>query len=98
MKYLDQIPNLEFSPITEELFEVIQLEGLNEEFDLFLKTDWSYSILKISDEDSELLKKLDKQIVNEFNAFDIKLKELHSNLIDFIDYDSGTVKIIKAKK
>lgn len=93
--YLSQIESLEFKPITFSIWETIQFEGLDEEFESNERKHWDYSNLKIKDEHVSGLKNFNPDTVNFFNKFDIQLKENYNNLIDFIDYDKGTVKIIK---
>jgi hypothetical protein len=95
MKYINQIDSLTFTEISKDVWETIQLEGLDEEFDGFLKSQWSMAELVISEEDKDGLIKFNKDTVEFFNLFDIHLKENYTNLIDFIDYDKGNIKIIK---
>lgn len=51
--------------------------------------------LSISAEDAEALKAFDNDAIENFNRFDIELKNRYSKLTDLIDYDRETVTIVK---
>lgn len=94
----NQIKNKKYLPITDAIWETIQYEGIDEEQNLFEKTDWEYIELEISAIQIEGLKKLKTETVEEFNLFDYKLKENFKNHIDLIFYDEGIVRIIRPIK
>jgi hypothetical protein len=91
---LNKIPRLKYKPVTNEIWDTISIEGLDEEFDLERK-DFSYAILPISKKDKALLKKGDDNTLEYWNDFDWELKEKFKKFIDFIDYENGVVRIIK---
>jgi hypothetical protein len=39
----------------------------------------------------------DDSAIEEFNRFDIALKQRYPGMVDLIDYDNGTVTIVKVK-
>jgi hypothetical protein len=95
---LNKIPRLKYKPVTNEIWDTISIEGLDEEFDLERK-DFSYAILPISRKDKALLKTDktgDSGIFEKYNDFDWELKEKYKmKFIDFIDEENGVVRIIK---
>lgn len=94
-KYLNQISPHKFKPVTNEVWETILDEGLDEEFDAPCRKNWKFMSLEIDEVDKENLKKFEDETVEKFNLFDIKLKDLYKlKLIDFIDYDNGIVVIV----
>lgn len=93
--YLSQIPNLTWKPLTRSVWNTIQDEGLDEEQDAPKHTDWVMSSLTISSEDSRALQEFDSDAIEDFNRFDIHLKSRYPGLTDLIDYDRGTVTIVK---
>jgi hypothetical protein len=96
---IEQILNdKSFIPCTKEIFEIIQVEGLDEEFDRYKKTDWLFLKLILPENVSNRIKKFDAEIINMLNEFDIILKERFSmKYIDLIDYDSGEINIVRVK-
>lgn len=94
-----QIENATFLPISNSLFEIIQIEGIDEEFNVYKKNKWKYFQLKLPKNISTKLKQYDPTIINLFNKFDILLKNKYSmKYIDLIDYDKGTIIIITPNK
>ena len=93
--YLTQIPNLTWKPVSRSVWNTIQDEGLNEEQDAPKHTDWIMASLTISPEDARALQAFDNDAIEDFNRFDIHLKSRHPGLTDLIDYDRGTVTIVK---
>jgi len=93
--YLSQVPNLTWKPVSRSVWNTIQDEGLDEEQDAPKHTDWIMASLTISPEDSQALQAFDSDAIEDFNRFDIHLKSRHPGLTDLIDYDNGTVTIVK---
>ena len=97
--YLNQIPTLKFIPVTSSTWETIVMEGLDEEQDEFNKKRWIQTKLNISKQDQNNLKRFNEETVEKFNLFDIKLKDTYnSKITDLIDYDSGTIILVKLAK
>jgi predicted nucleotidyltransferase len=93
--YLSQVPNLTWKPVSRSVWNTIQDEGLDEEQDAPKHTDWIMASLTISPEDARALQAFDSDAIEDFNRFDIHLKSRHPGLTDLIDYDNGTVTIVK---
>lgn len=93
--YLSQIPKLLQEPVNRRIWNIIQHEGLDEEQDAPEPTNWLMASLSISAEDAEALKAFDNDAIENFNRFDIELKNRYSKLTDLIDYDRETVTIVK---
>ena len=93
--YLSQVLNLTWKPVSRSVWNTIQDEGLDEEQDAPKHTDWIMASLTISPEDSQALQAFDSDAIEDFNRFDIHLKSRHPGLTDLIDYDNGTVTIVK---
>ena len=55
------------------------------------------ALLAVSPKDVTGLQQFDGNTVEEFNRFDIALKELYPRLVDLIDYDAGTITIVRTK-
>lgn len=96
-RYLVQIPGLNWIPVDRDTWEIIQDEGLDEEFDAYDPGDWVVAGLNISKKDAAALVAFEEDAIEDFNRFDIGLKERFPGLVDFIDYDAGTVKIVTIK-
>ena len=93
---LSQVRAGEYEPLTDEVWEVIQDEGYNEELELYNPEDFEYMVLTIPHEDVEALKAFSAEALEKYNRFDIELKEKYENHIDLIDYDNGVVKVVRA--
>jgi hypothetical protein len=93
--YLSQVPNLTWKPVSRSVWNTIQDEGLDEEQDAPKHTDWIMASLIISPDDARALQAFDSDAIEDFNRFDIHLKSRHPGLTDLIDYDNGTVTIVK---
>lgn len=95
--YLLQIRNGNFSPCTNDMWETIEMDGYSEEREDFNKSNYLIMELIITDDKKEGLINFDDDIIEEFNDFDIELKDsdLYPNHLDFIDYDIGKVYIVK---
>jgi len=94
--YLSQIPNLDWKPINRSVWNTIQDEGLDEEQDAPEHTDWVMASLSVDPKDAQALQAFDNDAIEDFNRFDIHLKSRYPGLTDLIDYDRGTVTIVKA--
>lgn len=87
-----------FNTCTDEIFEIIEIEGLDEEFDRYKKSDWLYINLIIPQNIIDKIKRLDTEIIEMLNEFDIILKNrFKMKYIDLINYDTGEITIIKVK-
>ena len=93
--YLAQVPRLNWQPVNKSVWSSIQDEGLDEEQDAFEPSNWVMASLNISPEDAQALQAYDDNAIEEFNRFDIALKQKFPGLVDLIDYDRGTVTIVK---
>ena len=93
--YLAQVPKLNWQPVSKSVWSGIQDEGLDEEQDAFEPSNWVMASLNISPEDAQALQAYDDNAIEEFNRFDIALKQKFPGLVDLIDYDRGTVTIVK---
>lgn len=93
---VSQINNNNYTSISNDVWEVVQDEGIDEEWKVG-KNDLEYTQLNLSKDDIEGLKNFDDDIVNKWNRFDIMLKDRFKNYVDFIDYDNGIVRIIRKK-
>lgn len=95
--YIAQVPKLQWQPINRSVWNAIQDEGLDEEQDAYEPGDWAMALLTVSPEDSKGLQQFDSNTVEEFNKFDIALKSKYPGLVDLIDYDAGTITIVRTK-
>ena len=83
--------------------ETIEIEGINTEQNIpTKKKDWVMAMLQLTPEHKSLLLGAfdsDGSIIEQFNRFDIALKEkYHNDIVDLIDYDKGTVILVKLIK
>jgi hypothetical protein len=85
-----------YQKCTNEIFDIIQAEGLDEEFNKFKKSDWTFITLQIPENISNKIKNFDHEILNMLNEFDMIIKNrFKMKYIDLIDYDLGKIRIIK---
>lgn len=85
-----------YQKCTNEIFDIIQTEGLDEEFNKFKKSDWTFFTLQIPENISNKIKNFDHEILNMLNEFDMIIKNrFKMKYIDLIDYDLGKIRIIK---
>jgi len=91
-----------WNPISDELFEQLLDEGwiddLEYVYDDVTKDNITVKELELIDEDKNGLMTFDEDVINDFNEFDIELKDGQKypfNMIDMIDYDNGKVYILK---
>ena len=96
--YLSQIPSLEWSALNKKTWRAIRDEGLEEEQDTPNPHDWVMAQLAIDPADAQALQAYDADAIEEFSRFDIHLKQQYPGLVDLIDYDAGTVTIVKVKQ
>jgi hypothetical protein len=95
--YLGQIAKLNWQPVNKSVWNSIQDEGLDEEQDAPNPADWIMGSLTITPDDAQALMAYDDNAIEEFNRFDIALKQRYPGMVDLIDYDNGTVTIVKVK-
>lgn len=95
--YLGQIAKLNWQPVSRSVWNSIQDEGLDEEQDAPNRDDWIMASLDITPQDATALMAYDDNAIEEFNRFDIALKQRYPGMVDLIDYDNGTVTIVKVK-
>jgi hypothetical protein len=81
--------------VSRGVWNTIQNEGLDEEQDAPKHTDWVMATLTISPQDAQALQSFNDDAIEDFNRFDIHLKSRYPGLTDLIDYDNGTVTIVK---
>jgi len=103
--YWMQINDEKWTPLTDELWNDILEEGWIEDleyvYDEVNKEDIVYKELDLVEEDKQGLINFDDDIVNDFNEFDIELKDKQEYpypIIDMIDYENGIVYILKYKE
>jgi|AntRauTorckE6833_2_1112554.scaffolds.fasta_scaffold03465_3 hypothetical protein len=90
----------EFQPITDTLWDSIELDGYTEEVNDykgdFDRSHYTYTEVEISNEDKQGLISMDSNTIDKWNDFDIELKDNHyPAYLDFIDYDNGKVYVVK---
>lgn len=96
--YLDQVEKLQFSEVSDDTYEILELEGLDEECDCFDKSLWLSSQLNLIEDDKTGLIEMNQYTLEKFNYFDIVLKERYNGaIIDLINYDLGTITLVKVK-
>lgn len=100
--YVDCIPQLTFEPVTDEIWESIQYEGLDEEADnfdgIYDRENWFYAELPLDEEDSNGLMSQNEEFLERFNQFDILLKNTYNmKYIDLINYENGKINIVTVK-
>ncbi len=90
------VPALEYGPLTGSVWTAIRDEGLDDEMNAKAHTMWVMARLPLNDEMVAGLQNFDDFYIEAFNAFDIVLKErFEMSIIDLIDYDAGTVTLVK---
>ena len=93
-------------PVTDELFIDLEEEGWIEDLEYGLddgvcKGDLVYKELDLIEEDKNGLINYYYNIIEDFNEFDIEIKNTQKypfKMIDFIDYQTGSVFIVKYNK
>ena len=94
-QYLSQIPMLTWKPVSRSVWNTIQDEGLDQEQQAPDHSNWVMASLSITTEHAQALQALEDDALEYFNRFDIDLKSQYPGLTDLIDYDRGTVTIVK---
>jgi len=95
---IKSIEQLNYQKITPEIWETIQDEGLNEEYEAG-KEFWKYAEMKIELDIQDGLRNFDDKYIELLNGFDIALKDKYGNkYTDLIMYDEGRVIILKLDK
>ena len=95
--YMNQIDDLIFEPVSENVWDTIEVEGLNDEHDAHDPSQWVMAELVLDPSDIKGLKSFNEDIINKFNQFDISLKEkYHLKLVDLINYEEGKIVIVKS--
>ncbi len=93
---IEKVSSLKWTPIAKEVWETIEVEGLDEEKDAFHPRLWEMARLPISKPDSEKLMQFDEETVEKFNRFDIALKnKFKMRYIDLIDYEAGKIILVR---
>ena len=101
--YLQQIESNKYLPLTSELFKFIAHEGWLVSLEEYAKSeytqkDFEYMTLDLSESDKKGLSQMEEEVIEKFNLFDMNLKahgKFPYDTLDFFDYDSGTVFIIR---
>ena len=102
-EYWEQIDNAKWIPISQEMFEDLEEEGWIEDLEYFHNNinryDISHIKLDLTDKDKNgLINDDDDDIGEDFNEFDIELKDKQEYpypMLDMIDYEKGIVYILK---
>lgn len=102
----DQIESKEYREITEEEFENLEGEGWIGEVEEYLNISIDrYMVscieLDIPEEDEFGLVHFSEDVVEKYSSFDIELKDKQEYpylILDFINYETGTVYVFKIAK
>jgi hypothetical protein len=102
-EYMEQIRTGDYDELPQDLYDLICEEGwvvnLEDEHQAeYTIDDFEHMTLKLSPKDRKGLMTDDEITIEKFNDLDIKLKEEGDypyDTLDFIDYDKGTVHIIR---
>jgi hypothetical protein len=99
--WFNDIKNTHWKNVKEnnpKLLETIQIEGLDEEFNIFDESSWQYYNLTVPEIIKNGLINFDRYFIEMINRFDIQLKNIFNcQYIDLIDYDIGEITIVKNK-
>jgi len=94
-----------WNPITDKMFNDLSNEGWIEDleyvYDDVRKESITVKELELIDEDKEGLISFNDDVIEDFNDFDIEIKDGQKypfNMIDMIDYEKGKVYILKYKE
>ena len=95
----NKIGALEWGPISDEAWDAVQDEGLDEEKDVFDRSSWQSTNWPIPVEDAAALRAFDEGAIEKYNAFDLELKEAFGlEIIDLINYDTGKITLVRTIK
>lgn len=99
--WFNDIKNAHWKNVKEnnpKLLDTIQIEGLDEEFNIFDESSWQYYNLTVPEIIKNGLINFDRYFIEMINRFDIQLKNIFNcQYIDLIDYDTGEITIVKNK-
>jgi hypothetical protein len=97
--WFNDIKNAHWKNVKEnnpKLLDTIQIEGLDEEFNIFDESSWQYYNLTVPEIIKNGLINFDRYFIEMINRFDIQLKNIFNcQYIDLIDYDTGEITIVK---
>lgn len=97
--WFNDIKNAHWKNVKEnnpKLLDTIQIEGLDEEFNIFDESNWQYYNLTVPEIIKNGLISFDRYFIEMINRFDIQLKNIFNcQYIDLIDYDTGEITIVK---
>jgi hypothetical protein len=93
-----QVEFNDYNPINKEIWEIIQVEGWDEELGILHPFQYEYTTLTIPEADVKGLKQFTNETLNKYNQFDITLKQTFPNHIDLIDYDNGVIVIVRVRQ
>ena len=97
--WFNDIKNAHWKNVKENnptLLDTIQIEGLDEEFNIFDESSWQYYNLTVPEIIKNGLISFDRYFIELINRFDIQLKNIFNcQYIDLIDYDTGEITIVK---
>lgn len=97
----EEIIHLDYHPVTHKIYDEIQFEGIDEEWDIYDMHDFEYAIYPIPEEDAIGLKNSSEETMNKYNRFDIFIKDSglwDQKYVDMIDYEKGIVYIVRVKQ
>ena len=99
--WFNDIKNAQWKNVKEnnpKLLDTIQIEGLDEEFNIFDESSWQYHNLTVPEIIKNGLINFDRYFIEMINRFDIQLKNIFNcQYIDLIDYNTGEITIVKNK-
>jgi hypothetical protein len=101
--YINQLNTNDYNKLTNKLFNDIDEEGWLEQLEdfygkKFTRNDFSFTTLKLTENDKNGLINFDDDVIEKFNDFDIKLKSIDEypfKKLDLIDYDNGVVYVVR---
>lgn len=94
-RFRDQLDTLNWQPVGDETWSMMQFDGWPYELGDPEQDSYEVARLNLTDEEAAMLRRQDDSIVEALNYFDIRLKENHDDLIDYVDIEQGTVTIAR---
>ena len=91
--YKSQVEKLSWHSVPSWVWLMVQNMGLDEEYDSYLQSEWSYVELNLDYQDETDLRMLDPEVIEKFNQLNEKLKE-EINAQVLIDHDGGKVFVV----